>query len=154
MDYITPLIKWLLTCPYVRKNKVFANALQAQKDNIEIVTQQISRSQDKCYIDGSVLHRIVFTVFDYKCISFNQLVKTMVDKNENVANLLETRQLIDWIATQRKSGNYPDFGTNCIVQDVYTEYSSPSTPSVDNSATPAIARYSLPIICEVLCYGN
>lgn len=154
MDYITPFIKWLLTCPYVRKNKVFANAMQASKDNIEIVTQQISRSQDKCYIDGSVLHRVVFTVFDYKSISFNQLVKTMVDKNENVANLLETRKLIDWIAEQRKNGKYPDFGRNCVVQDVYTEYSSPSTPSVDNTTTPAIARYSLPVICEVLDYGS
>lgn len=154
MDYITPFIKWLLTCPYVRKNKVFANALQAQKDNIEIVTQQISRSQDKRYIDGSVLHRVVFTVFDYKCISFNQIVKTMVDKNENISALLETRQIIDWIAEQRKNGNYPNFGDSYKVQDIYTEYSSPCTPSIDNSTTPPLARYSLPIICEVLDYGG
>lgn len=154
MDYITPFIQWLLTCPYVRKNKVFANALQAQKDNIQIVTQQISRSQDKRYIDGSVLHRIIFTVFDYKTVSFNQLVKTTVDKNENVVSLLETRQLIDWVAEQRKSGNYPTFGSGYEVQDIYTEYSSPSTPSIDNSTTPALARYSLPIICEVLEYGG
>ena len=153
MDYITPFITWLLTCPYVRNNKVFVNALEAKNDNIQIVTQQIARSQDKRYVDGSVLHRVIFTVFDYKSITFNQLVKTYVDKHENVADLLSTGQLISWVNEQQKAGNYPNFGAGYEVQDIYTEYLSPSTPSVDNNMSPALARFSIPIVCEVLELG-
>lgn len=148
MDYVTPFLKWLLNSDYIRGNKLFLNAVEAKDNNIQIVTQQIMRSQDKEYVDGSVLHRIVFTVFDFKSISFNQLVKTMVENAENVVDLLEAGQIIDYVEQRNKEKDFPDFGKDFEVQRIYSEYESPSTPSVDGTAQ--LAKYSIPIVCEVL----
>lgn len=71
MNYVSPFVKWLLQSEYIKKNKLFLNAVEAQDSNIQIVTQQIARNEDKRYIDGSVLHKVRFTVFDFKSISFN-----------------------------------------------------------------------------------
>lgn len=148
MDYVTPFLKWLLNSDYIRGNKLFLNAAEAKDNNIQIVTQQITRSQDREYVDGSVLHRIVFTVFDFKSISFNQLVKTMVEHAENVVDLLEAGQIIDYVEQRNKEKDFPDFGKDFEVQRIYSEYGSPSTPSVDGTAQ--LAKYSIPIVCEVL----
>lgn len=148
MDYVTPFLKWLLNSDYIRGNKLFLNAAEAKDNNIQIVTQQITRSQDREYVDGSVLHRIVFTVFDFKSISFNQLVKTMVENAENVVDLLEAGQIIDYVEQRNKEKDFPDFGKDFEVQRIYSEYGSPSTPSVDGTAQ--LAKYSIPIVCEVL----
>lgn len=148
MDYVTPFLKWLLNSDYIRGNKLFLNAVEAKDNNIQIVTQQITRSQDKEYVDGSVLHRIVFTAFDFKSISFNQLVKTMVENAENVVDLLEAGQIIDYVEQKNKEKDFPDFGKDFEVQRIYSEYGSPSTPSVDGTAQ--LAKYSIPIVCEVL----
>lgn len=148
MDYVTPFLKWLLNSDYIRGNKLFLNAVEAKDNNIQIVTQQITRSQDKEYVDGSVLHRIVFTIFDFKSISFNQLVKTMVENAENVVDLLEAGQIIDYVEQRNKEKDFPDFGKDFEVQRIYSEYESPSTPSVDGTAQ--LAKYSIPIVCEVL----
>ena len=149
MDFLTPFLQWLLTCPYVRKNKVFLNTLEAKDNNIQIVTQQSVRSQSKHYIDGSYLHRVIFTVFDYKSPSFNQLVKTMLENNENVADLLDCGVLIEWIEEQRKAGNFPQFTGKYECCDIYTEYLTPSTPTTDNSGNAPLSRFSIPIVCEV-----
>lgn len=154
MDFLTPFLNWLLTCPYIRKNKVFLNTLKAQDSNIQIVTQQIARSQSKNFVDGSHLHRVIFTVFDYKSPSFNQLVKTMLENNENVADLLDCGNLIDWVEEQRKTRNFPQFTGNFECYDIYTEYLTPSTPTTDNSGNAPLSRFSTPIICEVFENGG
>lgn len=146
MDYTSPFVKWLLQSEYIKKNKLFLNAVQAQDSNIQIVTQQISRNEDKHFVDGSVLHKVRFTVFDFKSISFNQLVKNMLDSNENISDLLEVGNINDFISDMEESGNYPDFGKGYEVQSIYCEYSTPSTPTIDNN----LARYSIPVVCEVL----
>lgn len=149
MDYITPFIQWLLKSEYIKNNKLFLNAVEASDSNIQIVTQQISRNEAKHYVDGSVLHKVRFTVFDFKSISFNQLLKTMVDKNENVTDLLEVGNINEYVKAQNESGVFPDFGVGYEVESIYCEYSTPSTPSIDNT----LAKYSIPIVCEVLELG-
>lgn len=150
MDYTSPFIKWLLQSEYIKNNKLFLNTVQAQESNIQIVTQQISRNEDKRFVDGSVLHKVRFTIFDFKSISFNQLIKNMLDSNENISDLLEVGNINDFISDMDAKGNYPDFGRGYEVQSIYCEYSTPSTPTIDNN----LARYSIPVVCEVLEDGK
>lgn len=146
MDYTSPFIKWLLQSEYIKNNKLFLNTVQAQDNNIQIVTQQIARNEDKRFVDGSVLHKVRFTIFDFKSISFNQLIKNMLDSNENISDLLEVGNINDFISDMDAKGNYPDFGKGYEVQSIYCEYNTPSTPTIDNN----LARYSIPVVCEVL----
>ena len=149
MDFLTPFINWLLTCPQIASNKLFLNNINAKDNNIQVVTQQIMRSQSNFYVDGSIEHTVIFTVFDYKSPSFNQLVTTAINKNENVEDLLNTSAIIDWIEQQRKLRNFPLFTGKFECIDVYSQYLSPSTPTTDNSGNAPLSRYSIPIVCEV-----
>ena len=73
-DFITPFAKYILQCKSVSENKLFINAVHAQDGVKQLVTSQIDRAQDKEFVDGSVLHKVIFTIFDFRSISFNALV--------------------------------------------------------------------------------
>ena len=151
MDFTTPFLKWLVKCPDIKGNKLFLNAITVEKNIKAIVTQQVAKSDDIEYVDGSILHTVHFTLFDYKSIAFNQLVKSKIEQNENIESLVETGGLNDWITAQNKAQNFPDFGTDYEVQEIYPEYLTPSSPSID--ANEMIAKYSIPITMKVLDYG-
>lgn len=146
MNLAQPFISWLLGNSEVSGNKLFLNAVTAEENAIQVVSEQINKAEDIEYIDGSVLHKVIFTIFDHKSISFNQLMKTQLDKNENIDDLLNVGSICDWISEQDKLKNYPDFGANFEVQSLYPQYLTPSTPTIDNG----LAKYSIPVVCEVL----
>lgn len=148
MDLITPFLNWIIQCPEISSNKLFLNAVTAQDKAIQIVSQEIISANDKKFVDGSVQHTVLFTIFDYKSISFNQMVKTMVERNENVADLLSVSAIADWVVEQNDLQNYPDFGSNYEVQEITPIYRTPGTPTIDNNNL--LAKYSIPISCEVI----
>ena len=118
MDFITPFAEYLLTCESVKNNKLFLNAVNIEDGAKQIVTSEIDRSQDKEYIDGSVLHKVIFTLFDFKNISFSAILKKMLKKNKNIESILEVQTLIDWISEQNKKRNFPDFGDDYKVERI------------------------------------
>lgn len=149
MDFVTPFIAWLLQSEYIKNNKLFFNAVQEHDDAVQIVTQQITDHQITTYIDGSKSYPITFFINNYKSVNYNQLVKSMMEGNENIANLLDVTKIIEFVREMNSSGNYPNFGDNITVEKVYCEYKTPSAPAVDGSISPALAKYTIPIVCEV-----
>lgn len=149
MDFVTPFIEWLLQSDYIKNNKLFLNAIEAQDNNVQIVTQQIADNQVKEYVDGSKKYPITFFINNYKSVSYNQLVKSMIEGNENVAELLDVQKIIEFVKDMEKQDNYPQFADNITVEKVYCKYNTPSTPAVDSSFTPALAKFTIPIVCEV-----
>lgn len=152
MDFITPFIEYIMQCQSVGQNKLFLNAVNAQHGVKQLVTSQIDRAQDKEFTDGSVEHKVIFTLFDFKSISFNAIVKSMLKKNKNIESLLEVQSFIDWINEQERKGNYPDFGEDYEVIRIETTYLTPSTPAIDGATAPETAKYSIPIVCYVMDY--
>lgn len=149
MDFVTPFITWLLQNDYIKNNKLFLNAIEAQDNNVQIVTQQIADNQVTEYVDGSKKYPITFFINNYKSVSYNQLVKSMIEGNENVGELLDVQKIIEFVKDMEKQGNYPQFADNITVERVYCQYNTPSTPAVDSSFTPALAKFTIPIVCEV-----
>lgn len=149
MDYITPFIKWLLQSDYIKSNKLFLNAIEAQDNNVQIVTQQISENLITEYVDGSKKYTITFFINNYKSVSYNQLVKSMIEGNENVTDVLDVQKIIEFVRDMQKQSNYPQFADNITVEKVYCQYKTPSTPAVDSSLSPALAKFTIPIVCEV-----
>lgn len=149
MDFITPFVKWLLQCEYIKNNKVFLNSVEAEDDNLQIVTQQIADNQIKKYVDGSKSYPITFSINNYKSISYNQVIKTMLDGNENITDMLDVSKIIDFVKDMNKQGNFPLFADNITVEKVYCQYKTPSTPAVDSGVFPTLAKFTIPIVCEV-----
>lgn len=149
MDYITPFITWLLQSEYIKNNPLFLNAMQAQDNNVQIITQQISDNKVKTYVDGSKSYPITFFINNFKSISYNQLAKSLITGNENVSDLLEVSKVIEFVKDMESKGNYPKFTENITVERIYCQYKTPSTPTVDSSVSPPLAKFTIPIVCEV-----
>lgn len=154
MDYITPFIKWLLQSEYVKNNKIFLNAMEAQDNNVQIVTQQIAENQVEHYVDGSKSYPITFSINNFKSVSYNQLVKTMLEGNENVTDILDVSKIIEFVNEMESKDNYPVFADNIIVEKVYCQYNTPSTPAIDSGLSPGLAKFTIPIVFEVFEDAN
>lgn len=149
MDLITPFITWLLKSEYIQSNKLFLNAIEAKDNNVQIVTQQVAENQVTKFIDGSKKYPINFSINTYKSISYGQIVKTMVGSSENVTDLLDVAKVIEFVNDMESKGEYPLFGEKITVEKVYCQYQTPNTPAIDASVSPALAKFTIPIVFEV-----
>lgn len=145
IDKNQAVIDFLITCPYIRDNPLFFNFLNAKDDNKQLVVAGNEKSMNVKYIDGSEKKRFTFTIIDYKSIAYQAVVKQAGYVNENVQEVFETQALIDWIADQNDSHNYPNFGQDCIIEEMRTLTDNPNLNGVDTSVSPALAKYSISI---------
>lgn len=145
IDKNQAVIDFLITCPYIRDNPLFFNFLNAKDDNKQLVVTGNEKSMNVKYVDGSEKKRFTFTIIDYKSIAYQAVVKQAGYVNENVQEVFETQALIDWIADQNDSHNYPNFGQDCIIEEMRTSTDNPNLNGVDTSVSPALAKYSISI---------
>ena len=102
------------------------------------------------YIDGSIRKRYTFTIINFKSVTFIPIPKQEGMSNENVTDMLNVQEIIDWISEQSELRNYPNFGENCIIEDIRTTTDNPNLNGVDNSLVPALAKYSISIQIDYL----
>lgn len=144
-DKLQAFIDFIITCPQIRDNPLFFNFIQAKDNNKQLVTSASDRSIEKPYIDGSVMKRFTYTIIDYRSIAYQALVKLEGYANENVEEYLDVQSIVDWIEEQNDANNYPNFGSDCIIESMRTTSSTPNLNGVDTSLTPALAKYSIAI---------
>lgn len=145
MDKNQAIIDFLMTCPVIQNNPLFFNFLNAKDDNKQLVVTGNEKSVDKPYIDGSVEKRYTFTLIDYKSIAYQAVVNSPLLVNENVQEAFEVQAIIDWISEQNELRNFPNFGSDCIIEGMRTLTDNPNLNGVDTSLTPALAKYSMSI---------
>lgn len=150
VDKNQAVIDFLITCPQLRDNPLFFNFINAKDNNKQIVTIANDKTVNRPFVDGSVLKRFTFTIMDYRSIALNAIVKQTGYINENVEEMLDVQGIIDWITEQNEVRNYPDFGAGCYIEEMRTATDNPNLNGVDNSVTPALAKYSVSIIIEYL----
>lgn len=154
IDKNQAIIDFLITCPYIRDNPLFFNFLNAKDDNKQLVVTGNEKSLNVKYIDGSERKRFTFTIIDYKSIAYQAVVKSGGYVNENVQEIFETQALMDWINEQERLHNYPNFGTDCIIEEMRTLTENPNLNGVDTSVSPALAKYSMSIQIDYIDTNN
>ena len=150
IDKNQAIIDFLLSCPQIRDNPLFFNAINAKDNNKEIVTVANDRTMHTPFIDGGVAKRFTFTIIDFRSVSYQAIVKQTGYVHENVQELLDVQGIIDWIEEQNEAYVYPDFGQDCIIDRMTSTTDNPSLNGIDNSASPALAKYSISIQIEYL----
>ena len=145
MDKNQAVINYLSSCPAIAKNPLFFNFAQAEDNNKQLIAVATDKRVEKPYIDGSVLKRYTFTIIDYRSVIYQAVVKEAGYPNENVEELLDVQSIIDWIDEQNSEYNFPDFGEDCIIDEIKALTDTPRLNSVDTSASPALAKYSVAI---------
>ena len=150
IDKNQAVIDYLLTCPTIASDPVFFNAIEAEDNKKEIVTLANDKTTNRPFIDGSVEKRYTFTIIDFRTITYNPIVTVPGYTNENVEDMLDVQGIIDWIDEQNDARNFPNFGTDCVIDRIYTATDNPNLNGVDTSLAPALAKYSIAVQIDYL----
>ena len=145
VDKNQAMVDFLVTCPAVRRNPLFFNFAKAKEDNNQFMTLSNEIKLHEPYVDGAVLKQYRFILITYKTISFNPVVKDVGYPDENITEMAEFQEVIDWVKEQQELSNYPDFGEQCIIDEMMVLSDNPVLYDVDESVSPALARYSITI---------
>lgn len=150
MDKEKAIIDFLLGCDQIRDNPLFFNFLNAKDNNKQFMTVANDKVVNQSFIDGSVMKRFTFTIIDYRTVAYQAVVKQAGYPNENLEEYLDIQSMLDWVDQQADNHNYPNFGTDCIVEDMRTLTDQPSLNGVDSNTSPALAKYSISIQIDYL----
>ena len=150
MDKNKAIIKYLMQCPTIKNNPLFFNFGEVEDNSKQIVTTSTDKNIERPYIDGSVLKRYTFTIIDYRSVIYQALVTIEGDDNENVEDMMDVQSIIDWIDEQNDNYNFPDFGNDCVVEEITALTDIPDLNGVDKDWSPNLAKYSIAIRVQYL----
>ena len=150
MDKNKAVIDFLVNCPQISQNPIFFNFINATDNDKQLVTVTNDKAINKNYVDGSVLKRYTLTIIDFKSIAYRAIPKVTDLTDENVEEFMDVQAIVDWITEQAELHNYPDFGEDCVIEDMRTTAENPNLNGVDTSVTPALAKYSVSIQIDYL----
>jgi len=145
MDKNQAIINFICQCPQIESNPLFFNFIHGKEDNKQIITQSNEKILNKNFINGDVLKRYTISLIDFKSVAYNAIVKETGYVDENVEDMAEVQDLIDWVETQKDARNFPDFGEDCIIDDMQVLTENPNLNGVDTNVSPALAKYSISI---------
>lgn len=150
VDKNQAVINYLLQCPTIQNSPLYFNFINAEDDTNQFVTQTSERYVSKRYVDGSIMKAYSFTIILHKSAADIAVVKIEGYPNENISDMASIQALIDWIAEQQELHNYPNFGEECLVDDIYTLSDNPSFDGIDDQVSPPLAIYSVTIEIQYL----
>lgn len=154
MDKNKAIINYLFTCPVIASNPLFFNFAKAEDNNKQLITVANDKKINKPFIDGSVLKKYTFTIVDYRSVLYQALVNDPEHPddypNENVEEMLDVQGIIDWVTEQNDNENFPDFGSDCVVEQIEALTDNPNLNGVDTSVSPVLAKYSVSIQVQYL----
>ena len=150
VDKTQAIIEYLLTCPSIQKSPLYFNFVKASDEDKQFVTASNEKTLHQPFIDGSVSKRFTFTIIDFRSVAYQELPKLAISSNENVEEYLDVQGIIDWVTEQSLAKNFPDFGEDCVIDDIRTTSDNPNLNGVDTSTTPALAKYSISIQVDYL----
>ena len=150
VDKNQAVIDYIVKCPTIKNSPLYFNFINAQDDTNQIVTQTQERYASRRYVDGTVLKIYSFTIILYKSTADIAVVKLDGYPNENISDMSDIQALIDWIKEQDKLHNYPDFGEDCLIDEISTTTENPSFNGIDDQVSPPLAIYSVTIEIQYL----
>lgn len=147
IDKNQAVINFLLQCPQIASSKLFFNFINGSVDDKQIITTASDRQTHKPFIDGSVMKRYTFTIIDFRSVTYQAIVKTTTPgyPNENVEEMLDVQGIVDWVMDKAEAREFPDFGTDCVIDGMKTLTDTPNLNGVDRQASPPLAKYSIAI---------
>lgn len=145
IDKNQAIIDYLCTCNKIKNSPLYFNLINAENNNIQIITTANDTTYNKPYIDGSIPKKYTFNLVIFKSITDLALVNTTGYSNENVEDLADAQTLIDWIQEQEDAHNYPNFGSDCEIEEIKSATDTPRFDGINTSVNPPLAMYSMSI---------
>lgn len=150
IDKNQAVIDYIIQCPKIVNSPLYFNFLNAGDGTTQFLTQSNERYASKRYIDGSILRVYSFMIVCFKSTADIAVVKLEGYPNENITDMSDIQALIDWIQEQEDLHNYPNFGEDCLVEEISTTSENPHFDGIDEQVSPPLAIYSVTIEIKYL----
>lgn len=160
VDKNKAVIEYITSYPDIQSVPLFFNFINAKDNNIQFLTESTDKSLSIHYIDGSVKRQYEFTLVITKSITDLAVVKPDPTQeevwlsNENIEDMADIQALMDWINEQDDEHNYPNFGEDCVIENIHTLTENPQLEGVNTDVTPALAMYSMSIGIVYIDYSK
>lgn len=143
MDKNQAITDFFQTYADISDNPLFFNFGDIENNAYQLNVSTNDISLNRKYIDGSELRRYTIYVDNFKSVSTIPVVEGR--PTENLADMQEVQNLLDWIIEQADNHNYPDFGEDCIIDSMSSLTTEPALVGIDSTMNPPIAIYRIVI---------
>ena len=151
-DKYTVMLDYLRQCPAMQGVLGF-QTVDAQDGSLRVLTTGADAEYRRTYIDGSVLRRFDFTIEFYRTMSYVPYVEGTPEPIENIQDILDVQELIDWIDDQKSAQNFPEFGAGYVVDSITPMNDQPNLAWLDAvNYDPPLAKYTVNIRVEYMDY--
>lgn len=152
IDKNKAVLKFLNDCPVIKDNPLFFNFGDVEDGSSQYTTSSNDEALNTTFIDGSKKKLFTFNIMTFKTISSNAIIKDDSILNENVEDLAELQEIIEWVNEQGEDNVFPNFGEGCQIESMATTTDIPYYEGVETSVSPALAMYSIAIRIEYIDY--
>lgn len=146
LDFIT-------TYEGIEQSPIFINFINAKDEDVQILTDSNEVSLNRPFIDGSVKKQYTFSIVVTKSITNLALAKDGL-LSENIDDLADMQAFMDWVNEQGENRNYPNFGENCVIEEMHTTAENPSIDGINTEVSPALALYTMDIRIDYIDYSK
>lgn len=152
MDKNQAVTAFLTSYSDINNNPLFFNFGNVENDAYQVNVSYNDVSLNQKYIDGSELRRYTILIDSFKSVSNTPVLSG--NNAENLDDMQEAQDLLDWINTQAKAKNYPDFGADCIIDDMSVATTEPQLVVIDTTLNPPIAVYRITVRIDYIDISN
>lgn len=155
MDKNEAVLNFLTTYSGIQTSPIFINFINAKDNDVQLLTDGNDVALNRTFVDGSVMKRYTFSLVITKSITNMALAKLETGVlSENIDDLADIQAFMDWVNEQGDNRNFPDFGTDCIIEEMHTNAENPSINGINTEVSPALALYSMEIRIDYIDYSK
>lgn len=147
------ILNFIATYEGIATSPIFINFINAKDDNIQLLTSSNDISLNRKFVDGSTLKRYTFSLVITKSVTDMAIAKDGM-LSENIDDLADIQAFMDWINEQGENQVYPDFGEDCVIEEMHTTSENPSLDGINTEVSPALALYSMEIAIDYIDYSK
>lgn len=143
MDKNQAVTTFLKTYADINNNPLFFNFGDIENNAYQVNVSYNDASLNRKYVDGSELRRYTIYIDSFKSVSTTPVIAGL--SAENLDDMQEVQHLLDWIIEQSDNQNYPDFGSDYIIDSMTTLSTEPQLLGIDSTLNPPIAIYRITV---------
>lgn len=153
VDKNKAILDFITTYTGITTSPIFVNFINAKNDDIQFLTSSNDKSLNRKFIDGSVMKQYTFSLVITKSITDMAIAKDLLE-NENIDDMADIQAFMDWVNEQGENQNYPNFGEDCVIEEMHTAAENPSLDGINTEVSPALALYSMEIRINYIDYSK
>lgn len=153
VDKTKAILDFITTYSGIEQSPIFVNFISAKDNDVQVVTDDNEKYLNRPFVDGSVMKQYTFSIIVTRTITSMAIAKDEI-MGENIDDLADIQAFMDWVNEQGENHIYPDFGEQCVIEEMHTTAENPSIDGINTEVSPALALYSMEIRIDYIDYSK